>query len=303
MEKSSVRKRNSLIELYRFLFAMNVLIGHGFYPTAINRFGPARISVEFFFILSGFLFCKSLTKIKDMSVGGAVKSTLISKIKPILIPTVIGMICNGIFNYLTDFTPVFEIFRYLWYIPAMLAIMVVYAILRSLIKSDSTFWWIVLALCILTTALRYSGNETLFYFDYIRSTASVSLGMLVAKLPKPIFKRKVFSWLLLAPVAALAFVIIYYRLASNSVGYEALLDVVLYPIIIYLSFGIDFNFAPFDYLGAISFGIYAFQCPARLVQHLGALDSLGIFIMIFALAIVEDLIKRIVRKSRRLQVE
>ncbi len=294
-EKADVKKRNSLIEFFRFLFAMNVVIGHGFLPVELNHFGPDRISVEFFFILSGFLFCNSLIKISDMSTGEAVKTILISKIKPILIPTVIGMICNGILNYLTDFTPVFEVFRYLWYIPAMLAIMVVYAILRTLIKKDFIFWWVVAILCVLTTILRFSGSEALFYFDYIRSTASVSLGMLMAKLPKPAPKHKITPWITLIPIALATFMIIYLSLAKTDVRYEAILDLLLYPLLIYVAFGIDLHFAPFNYLGGISFGIYAFQCPARLIKHLGEPDSWLPFVLIILLAVLYNMIARVVK--------
>ena len=146
MDNIENKKRNSLIELYRFLFAFNVIIGHGLFPIDISYFGPARISVEFFFILSGYLFYRSLEKYRDMQLGSAVAAMLSGKIKPILIPMIMGMISNGIYNYLTNFKPVFEIFRYLWYIPAMLAIMLIYTILRVYIKKDNTLR--VLVICI-----------------------------------------------------------------------------------------------------------------------------------------------------------
>ncbi len=294
-----MKKRNSLIELFRFLFAMNVVIGHGLFPVDTGHFGPDRISVEFFFILSGFLFYHSLDKLKDMKATEAVKRTFITKLKPLLIPMLIGMASNGVLNVLSDYTPKIEVFRYLWYIPAMLAIMVVYAAMRSLIKSDKAFWIIVGTLCVVTTALRFSGNEELFYFDYIRSTAAVSLGMLMAKIPKLNFKHKAISWVILLPIAAAIFYIIYNSLAKYYIQYEAILDLVLYPWLIYVAFGIDFHFAPFDYLGALSFGIYAFQCPARLLAFIGMPSDWIPFGVIFAAAITDDMIRRIVRRHKK----
>ncbi len=295
MEKSNVKKRNSLIELLRFLFAMNVVIGHGFFPVQLDIFGLDRISVEFFFILSGYLFTRSLPKLAEMKTVEAIKTTLISKLKPLLIPMVIGMVSNLFFNILTDHSRKYDVFRFLWYIPAMLAIMVVYAILITLLKKENVFWWVVAGLCFIATVLRFSGNEDLFYFDYIRSTAAVSMGMLMGKLPKPQYKHKITGWLLLAPVVVATFSIVYYRLARTDLRYEAILDMVLYPLLVYLSFGVDFHFAPFNYLGAISFGIYAFQCTARLVECLGVTDEWAIFGVIVIPAVIYDLVRRIVR--------
>ena len=293
-----MKKRNSLIEFYRFFFAINVLICHGFLPFERTFFGPDRVSVEFFFILSGFLFYKSLKKIAEMNTIDAVRSTFVSKIKPLLIPMLIGMACNGVLNYLTNHKPVFEVFRYLWYIPAMLITLIVYVVIRKLIKNDKVFWCLVGCLFAIATLLRFSGNETLFFFDYIRSTASISLGMLIAKLPKPAFKSKALSWIILLSIAITTLLVVFFGLAEDNVAYEALLDVVLYPALIYLTFAVEFHFAPFNYLGALSFGIYAFQCPARLMAHIGMPSPWIPFVFVFVAAITEDVIKRLIRKRK-----
>lgn len=292
------KKKNSLIELYRFLFAFNVIIGHGLFPIDIPYFGPDRISVEFFFILSGFLFCNSLTKLKNMSLGRAVVDMLHSKLKPLLVPMLIGMLSNAIYNYLTDYKPVIEVFRYLWYIPAMLAIMLVYTVLRVVVKKDDLFRIAVLGVFIISTLLRFSGNEALFYFDYIRSASAVSLGILIAYIPKIKPKFKDIAWAVLLSVALGIFYIVCYRLAKDSIGYEAILDLVLYPVLIYVTFSIDFHFSIFNYLGELSFGLYAFQCTARLIAHLGVPSKWIPFGFIILAAVSEDLIKRIVKFKR-----
>ena len=61
-----MKKRNALIEFYRFFFALNVVKNHGFFPEGLDYFSPGRVSVEFFFVLSGFLFVKTLDKLRDM---------------------------------------------------------------------------------------------------------------------------------------------------------------------------------------------------------------------------------------------
>ena len=43
---------------------------------------------------------------------------------------------------------------------------------------------------------------------------------------------------------------------------EIILDVLLYPALVYLTFQVDVKNKVMNYLGALSFGFYAFQCPA-----------------------------------------
>ena len=299
MQKANLNKRNSLIEFYRFFFAMNVLICHGFFPEELGHFGPDRISVEFFFILSGFLFSHLLEKIGQMKLTEAIVFTLKSKLVPLLGPMLIGMACNAVLNILTDHKPKIEVFRYLWYIPAMLITLLVYAILKVLIKNNKVFFAVVAGLFVVATCLRFSGNIQLFYFDYIRSTSAVSLGLLVAIIPKLPLRQKNILWFVLAPLILVVFGIVFYRLAKDNVLWEALLDLVLYPLLIYITFHIEFHFVPFNLLGALSFGIYAFQCPARLLACIGTPSPWIPFTLIFVLTIVEYLIKVYFCKKRR----
>ena len=298
LEKASVhKKRNSLIELYRFFFAFNVIVGHGLFPIDIPYFGPDRISVEFFFVLSGFLFYGFMKKCKEMSLIGAEREMLASRLRPLLIPTAIGIASNIILNYITNYNPL-KIFRYLWYIPAMIITFLLYTALRVLIKDEKKLFITVAIIGVTATAVRFSGSEVLFFFDYARSFSAISIGILLAHMPKIDLKRKWIWWLLLLPVAAATFGVVFFSLAEENVYYEALLDLVLYPLLIFITFNVDFHLSVFDYLGAISFGVYAYQCPARLVANIGVQSKWIPFIMIFALAILDDIIKRIVKESK-----
>ena len=84
-----MKKRNSLIELYRFLFALNVLKGHGMFPYQGPYFGPASISVEFFFVLSGFLLLGSIKKYLDLPFLKAFPKFIISKMKKMILKSIL----------------------------------------------------------------------------------------------------------------------------------------------------------------------------------------------------------------------
>jgi len=82
---------------------------------------------------------------------------------------------------------------------------------------------------------------------------------------------------------------------------EEILDLILYPALIYLSFALPVHNRVMNYLGALSFGLYAFQCVPRALRELGLITNVWvIFGIIVALSLAEDLIKRIykLRKQR-----
>ena len=89
---------------------------------------------------------------------------------------------------------------------------------------------------------------------------------------------------------------IVYIFALATLG--EILDLVLYPALIYLSFQFPVQNKVFNYLGAISFGLYAFQAVTRMLRELGVTNLWTLFIIIVVLSIVEDLFKRLYRKQK-----
>ena len=56
------KERNGLIDLYRFLLSLVVAKSHSLFAVGGPYFGPGRVCVEFFFVLSGYLFFSFLDK-------------------------------------------------------------------------------------------------------------------------------------------------------------------------------------------------------------------------------------------------
>ena len=299
-ERHRMKKRNSLIELYRFFFAVNVVKGHGFFPWAIPYFGPARVSVEFFFVLSGFLFVRSLERLRDMPLKQGLPRLIVEKMKPLFFPVVVGLICNLIYNIKSG--EVSGLWGYLWYVHAMLLTFLAYLVLRRLVRSDRAFYTAVAVILLLATLMRFSG---IFYsWGYVRAASTISLGMLLSRIP-PIperYRRLIPLALvpvLLATVAAVCFSLGNLEVLGGFRWAELILDLVLYPALIYLTFGLRISSRPLNYLGALSFGLYAFQCPADLLRLLGVENNYILLSLIVALAVLEDAAKRILRYRRR----
>ena len=295
-----MKKRNSLIELYRFFFALNVVKNHGFFPEGFNYFSPGRVSVEFFFVLSGFLFVGTLEKLSDLPLNKSLPKMIVGKLKPLFFPLIIGVLSNIIYNIVAK--EYFDgIWGYLWYIEAMMLVFIAYLVLRKVIKSDRVFTYLTIGVFILSTLLRFSG---VFYeWGYVRAFATISLGMLLTRLPKIEIKQKWLIWVILIPVQIACFLIVCLHLGNvqwfgGFMGVEFILDNFLYPALIYLTFNVSISSKVLDYLGALSFGLYAFQCPADLFRLLGISNVYILLLIIVTLAVTEDVVKRTVKRKR-----
>ena len=295
-----MKKRNSLIELYRFFFALNVVKSHGFFPEGFHYFSPGRVSVEFFFVLSGYLFWRTLEKLRDLPLRESLVRLLVGKLRPLLFPLVLGLLSNLIYN-IVDGDYFSGVWGYLWYVHAMLIMMIVYVVLRRLIKSDKAFFYTVLGICVAATLMRFSG---VFYsWGYVRAAATLSLGMLLTKIPNISDRLHWISYVAVPCLAATCLAIVCFHLGNiewwgGFMGVELILDTVLYPMLIYFTFQLDVSCPLLDYLGALSFGLYAFQCPADLLRVLGVENRYILLAFIVLATITEDAAKRI-RKHQK----
>lgn len=289
--------RNGLIELYRFLFALNVVKNHGFMPGNIKYFAPGRVSVEFFFILSGYFFVRSLDRLGDMPLTRSLAKLLVGKIKPLFIPLGIGLISNVICNIAEG--EIFSgIWGYLWYVKSMLVTFVVYLVLRRLVRSEKAFFYVTVGACTAATLMRFSG----FFYEWglVRAFSTISLGMILSKAPTLKLKRKWPIVAALIPVQLGCLCIVAHELGNvdwfgGFRGIELILDFVLYPALIYLTLQLEVNSPFLAYLGALSFGLYAFQCPADLIRTLGVANRYVLLSVIVALTLIEDGAKRVWR--------
>lgn len=90
---STKSKRNSLIEFYRFLFAMWVVYYHGyFFLPKTQYFSSGYLAVEFFFILTGMFLVKDIVKHSDQSFIKGGISLVWKKLKSLSFTLVISLI-------------------------------------------------------------------------------------------------------------------------------------------------------------------------------------------------------------------
>lgn len=292
-------KRNSLLELYRFLFAMWVVYYHGYFVIVNRYFNNGYIAVEFFFILSGFFLIKSINKYIDKPFFKGLWGFLWKRIKALGLPMIIGsifvvwyMFIEGKFNY----------FGFLWYVPFMLLAFILMFLLKKYIKNEKIFVSIVFVMALVCYLLLYipvfKGEAEL------RAIGGVSLGVLLSYIPKIKLKVKRFdfNWLITAVLCALTVLLAF--LPKPNMICEYLLIFLLMPALIYFTNNLEVNCKFLNFLGSISFGLYAYQCVIRVLNYYVPLERYWLFMILVGLVLIDRLIVylfNLFRRKRRLR--
>ena len=286
-----MKKRNSLIELYRFLFAMNVVKNHGYFPYQGRYFSPGRISVEFFFVLSGWFLRKTIDKYAHLSFWKGLLIMLRDKFISFGIPFAVAITC-GILCYFANGLDTwwdFNIWGHLWYINEMLIVFVFYYVLWRLVKSEKWFFIIAASVCLIASIFHAIPN----FYDWgrFRAFSSMSVGILISYIPSFKIKRQ---WLLYFPLVVVWAYVLRMLLFDFTFLEEEILNYVAYPALIYLTFQLSVHNVIFNYLGALSFGLYAYQGVVRVMCLFNFGNVWIWFSTILGLTILTDMVMRII---------
>ena len=291
-----MKKRNSLIEFYRFIFAMNVVKNHGYFPYQGSYFSPGRISVEFFFVLSGLFLRKSIDKYMNLPFWKGLLFMLKDKLLSLGIPLLIGLLVNIPYNFVTGVQSFwdFNIWGYLWYVSDMLLVYIFYFIIRRFVKNEKRFFAIA-AIVFFVTAVIHIVPQ--FYaWGYFRAFSTMSLGILISYIP-PIKIKK--QWLLCIPLIFVWAYVLRMLLFDFTFIEEEILNLVAYPALIYLTFQLPVHNKVLNYVGALSFGLYAYQSVPRLLRVLNIGNIWIYFLIIIGLTVLTDGIMRIIRYQKK----
>lgn len=285
------KKRNSLIELYRFIFSMNVVKNHGYFPYQGKLFSPGRISVEFFYVLSGFLLVKSIDKYNNHSYFKGLFLFVRDKLFSMGIPLLIGLIFGACYRVVIGVSAWWDIsiWGYLWYVHDMIVVFMFYYTIRRIFKNQKIFI-LITSLVFAITSILHAIPE-FFAWGYYRAFSSISLGILISFIPSLNLKRQYLIWIPLVLCYAFTLRMLLFDFTFVE---EEILDLIIYPALIYLTFQLSVYNVVLNYLGALSFGLYAYQNVTRFMSLMGYENVIVSFIIILSLAIISDLIKRIV---------
>lgn len=278
------KEKNALIELYRFFFALWVVYYHGFFFMKNQFFNHGYISVEFFFILSGYYLIKSIDKFKDMPLLKGVSKFCLKRVKSLGLPFAISLI---FVVWYMIWEGQITMLGYMWYIPFMLLAFIVIFILRKYIKSDKWFILTLTSIVIVSYLVLYL--PLLEGWGLFRALGGVSLGVIVSFIPKPKFKWQSLTLI----ISLLLFLLVLYLayLPKANLVSEYFLVLLILPALIYFSGATNVKNKAFVFLGSLSFGLYAYQCVVRVVEIYFPLEMHWLFLLLVCLTLISRLVE------------
>lgn len=298
--------KNGLIELFRFLCSLWVAYFHGFFPVLSDKFNGANTSVDFFFVLSGFFFLKSIEKYKERSfIDGAI-FIFWSRTKRFIVPLVIAALsvlyCNIVFPW--EFNGFNWPFSFLWFFAAQFVFLSLFFLLVRKIKGRRAFnIACILIICFFMSMHRVLTKE----FDRVaRGPAMLAIGMLLSQVPKLKItlkdERKAERLTIIAnaigfSVSALAFVYLAY-LPGYEIWKLHLLGCLVGPAVLYFATALPVRSKFLNFLGELSVFIYLAQCPILLHHFHVSRDTREQFPLLCICAASMFVINRIVNRSQ-----
>jgi len=283
-EKIVKTAKNSMLEFLRFVFSFWVVYYHSFFIFKDQFFGWGYISVDFFFILGGFFFLGSFQSVKNLPFFKGVGTFLWKRFKSISFIFLICMIFAvwywveaGVSWNLID------AFGYLWYIPFYFLAFFVFFALRKLVKNNNIF----VAICLLIAILCYVLYWTVITKNgLLRAFGGVGLGIALSFLPALNLKFKKINWNLIVFILLFFGTIILMALPDKKLWCEIVLMTLMFPALIYFGFQVKIKIKLFNYLGALSFGLYSFQCVLRILEFYGLTNTTVLFVILLTLTVI-----------------
>ena len=259
-------KKNSLIELYRFLFAMWVVYYHGyFFLEKTSLFSEGRIAVDFFFVLTGFFLINTIDRLVKEPFFKGLGTLIWSRVSKLGLALIASLLCAAVYFFLEpewQFIYI-SIFGYMWYIPMMVIAFIVLFTARYFIKNKYIYCLILFVLAATSYALLFTVCKG---WGIFRGIGGVSLGVLASQIKKNNFNSKGFNLNILFTALVFAAIFVLAILPKPVIFIEIGMIVILYPALLYFTSHVELHLKPLNFLGSLSFGFYAYQTVLRILE-------------------------------------
>lgn len=299
--------KNGLIELFRFLCSLWVAYYHGFSPVISEKFGGVNISVDFFLMLSGFFFLKSIKKYRERPLFEGVRFIFWGRTKRFIVPLVIAALsvlcCNIAFEMDLSFNWPFS---FLWFFAAQFAFLSLYYLVYKNVKRSTFNIVCAVAVCISLSLFKLG----LTGFDiFFRSPAMLAIGMLLSQVPKIKIKsnneqrsEKIRLTLnaIGFSISAIAFIYFAY-LPGYKIWILHLFTCVICTSLIYFASELPVHSKFLNFLGEFSVFVYLAQCPLLLNYYAGDKTTIEMFPLLCVYAVALFILNRIINKKKLIQ--
>lgn len=304
-------KKNGLIELMRFLMSLWVAYFHGFLGVVPEKFNGVNVSVDFFFIISGLFFLKSVEKHRDKPFFKGAFCVVWDRAKRLIVPLIIAALsiltCNIVFPM--SFNGFNWPLSFLWFFATQYSLLPLFYLIYKKIKTRAMLNLVcVIIVCISFSLFRL---EITMFNPFFRTPGMIALGILISQIPKIKIKlnnEKMSERVsMIINVVGLVLSMSAFIYLASLPGYEIwnlhLSCVVVCPFVAYFMNSIPVRSKLFNFFGELSLYIYLGQCPALLCHYImgGSIQDQFASMCIFAFALF--VINRIINSKKRAKAQ
>ena len=290
-------KRNGLLEIYRFILCFWPLYFHNYFLVRwdYTRFSVAELSVDFFFMLSGFFLLSAIRKLKDEKVFQGMIKLIYGRLKPMMITICFIVAFNliGIAFFVRDdyFNVLHQLFMYWWFVLGLLIAIGLFYLIYRLLKSEKRFVIFLALLAAVAACVHYAVNvKGMLHYNVIyftRTYGCISAGMLLSFIPK--LRIKGFNFCI--PIVALLIPLLFYLAYNKKNFFICILMILLFGALVYFSYNIPVGGKIFGFMGRLSVKIYLYMALLSMLYMLGLTDNKALFVINVTIAFMNTLLE------------
>ena len=304
-----MKRRNGLLEIYRLILCFWPMYYHHFFFTErdYSRFTVAELSVDFFYVLSGFFLIQSMKKKSEESTFMGMLKMMYGRLRPMLFSICFisgfSLICVGLFVESDYLNTLFEIFKYWWFVLYLVIAVGVFYLLYRLVKNKAVFGVIMFILSLSMGIFHYHlavRGFFIFEFTFVaRTLGCIALGVLVSYIPAIKNKRLLIS----IPVVAVLFVALMYHAYSEKSYNMCIVMIVMFAFLVYFSSNIPVGGRVFDIMGKLGMRIYLYLPFITVIYYLGITHHRILFVLDITLAVLDLILDSYRTKYRALKAK
>lgn len=164
----------------------------------------------------------------------------------------------------------------------MFASFVLLFTIKRYIKNDKIFMHTMIALVILSYTLNYT---VCVDWGIFRGIGGMALGILLSYVKPKTFKYKNLNLnFILSILAVIATILLAYT-PKQGIFVDLIMIFIAFPALIYFTNTIKFENSFLNYLGSLSFGVYAYQCIVRIIDFYVPLDIVYKFLILLLIVL------------------
>ncbi len=299
--------KNGIIELFRFICSVWVAYYHGFSPIISDKFNGVNISVDLFFMISGYFFLASIEKYREKPILQGIRFIGWDRNKRFIVPLIIAatsiLLCNitveldfGGFNWPLSF---------LWFFVAQFLYLTLFYLLYKVIKKRLVFNILCgVIICIFMSLFRLEISALDIPF---RGPAMLAVGILISQIPKikigakdeKVARRRGLTVNIIGFAISVIVATYLAYLPEFTIWKLHLFCLVVCPILLYFATAIPVHSKFLNLLGEFSIFIYLAQCPILLHYYFISRDPMPQFILLCICALALFGINRLVNRRKR----